>query len=49
LGVEQAVGAGLYFDIPLFSLVENFTLRTEYAHTLERDSDAVWAGWYFAF
>ncbi len=49
LGIEHSVGAGLYFDIPLFSLVENFTFRTEYAHALRRGSDAVWAGWYYAF
>lgn len=49
LGVEHAVGAGLYFDIPLFSLVENFTLRVEYAHALRRSTDAFWGGWYFAF
>jgi hypothetical protein len=49
LGVEHAVGAGLYFDLPLFSLIENFTLRVEYAHALQRNTDALWGGWYFAF
>ncbi|MBW3596787.1 MAG: hypothetical protein KY475_05865, partial [Planctomycetes bacterium] len=49
LGVEHAIGTGLYFDIPLFSLVENFTFRVEYAHALRRSTDALWGGWYFAF
>jgi hypothetical protein len=49
LGVEHAAGTGLYFDMPLFSLVENFTFRVEYAHAFKRSTDAVWAGWYFAF
>jgi hypothetical protein len=49
LGVEHAVGTGLYFDMPLFSLVENFTFRVEYAHAFQHSTDAVWAGWYFAF
>ncbi len=49
LGVEHAIGTGLYFDMPLFSLIENFTFRVEYAHALRRSTDAIWAGWYFAF
>jgi hypothetical protein len=49
LGVEHAVGTGVYFDMPLFSLVENFTFRVEYAHAMRRGTDAAWAGWYFAF
>lgn len=47
-GVDHAVGAGLYFDMPLFSFVENFTLRMEVGHSLNNDTTILWVGWYFA-
>jgi hypothetical protein len=49
MGFEQAVGAGLYFDIPLLSFVERTTFRIEYGHTLNRNADAVWFGLYYPF
>ena len=48
-GVDHAVGAGLYFDLPLFSFVENFTLRMEYGYSLRHDTSILWVGWYHAF
>ena len=48
-GVDQAIGGGLYFDIPLLSFVEALTFRVEYARSLERNTGAFWFGLYHAF
>ena len=48
-GVDQAVGGGLYFDLPLLSFVETLTFRVEYGRSLERDTGVFWFGLYHAF
>lgn len=48
-GFDQAIGAGLYFDMPLFSFIENLTTRLELGHSLRYDSTILWFGWYHAF
>jgi hypothetical protein len=48
-GFEQALGTGLYFEVPLLSFVENLTFRLEYGRCLDRGSDAFWFGLYRAF
>jgi len=48
-GVDQAIGGGLYFDLPLLSFVETLTFRIEYARSLRRDTGVFWFGLYHAF
>jgi outer membrane protein assembly factor BamA len=48
-GVDQAIGGGLYFDLPLLSFVENLTFRIEYGRSLKRDTGVFWFGLYHAF
>ena len=48
-GIDQAVGGGLYFDLPLLSFVETLTFRIEYGRSLERDTGVFWFGLYHAF
>ena len=48
-GVDHAVGLGLYFDLALFSFLEELTLRLEYAHSLRHDTNVAWFGLYHAF
>lgn len=48
-GLENAIGAGLYIDLPLVSFVETLTVRLEYAHSLERNTDILWFGLFRAF
>ncbi len=48
-GVDQAVGTGLYFDLPLLSFVEALTVRVEYGRSVVNDTDAFWFGLYRAF
>ena len=47
--VDHAIGAGLYFQIPLLSFVENVTIRTEYGYSLTNNTGAFWFGLYRAF
>ena len=47
-GIDQAVGGGLYFDLPLLSF-ETLTFRVEYGRSLERDTGVFWFGLYHAF
>ena len=47
--VDHAIGAGLYFQIPLLSFVENVTIRTEYGYSLTNNTGAAWFGLYRAF
>ncbi|MCP4505128.1 MAG: hypothetical protein GY826_01875, partial [Fuerstiella sp.] len=47
--VDHAVGAGLYFQIPLLSFVENLTVRTEYGYSVTNETGAFWFGLYRAF
>lgn len=48
-GIENSIGAGLYVDLPLVSFVETLTVRLEYAHSLERNTNIIWFGLYRAF
>jgi len=48
-GLDHAIGAGLYFDMPLFSFAENLTTRMELGHSLRHDTTILWFGWYYAF
>ncbi|MBI1313246.1 BamA/TamA family outer membrane protein [bacterium] len=48
-GVDQAIGTGLYFDLPLLSFVEALTVRIEYARSVVNHTDAFWFGLYRAF
>ncbi len=48
-GIDQAVGGGLYFDLPLLSFVETLTFRVEYGRSIERDTGVFWFGLYHAF
>ncbi|MHC4878987.1 MAG: M1 family metallopeptidase [Planctomycetota bacterium] len=48
-GVDQAIGTGLYFDLPLLSFVESLTVRMEYGRSIERGTGAFWFGLYRAF
>ena len=47
--VDHAIGAGLYFQIPLLSFVENLTVRTEYGYSLTNSTGSFWFGLYRAF
>ncbi|MEO2036376.1 MAG: M1 family aminopeptidase [Planctomycetaceae bacterium] len=47
--IDHAVGAGLYFEIPILSFVENLTIRTEYGYSLVNQTSAFWFGLYRAF
>ncbi len=47
--VDHAIGAGLYFQIPLLSFVENLTVRTEYGYSVTNETGAFWFGLYRAF
>lgn len=47
--VDHAIGAGLYFQIPLLSFVENVTVRTEYGYSVTNSTGAFWFGLYRAF
>ncbi len=47
--VDHAIGAGLYFEIPLLSFVENLTVRTEYGYSLTNETGVFWFGLYRAF
>ena len=46
---DHAIGAGLYFQIPLLSFVENLTIRTEYGYSVTNSTGAFWFGLYRAF
>ena len=46
---DHAIGAGLYFRIPLLSFVENVTIRTEYGYSVTNSTGALWMGLYRAF
>jgi len=46
---DHAVGAGLYFQIPLLSFVENLTVRTEYGYSVTNETGSFWFGLYRAF
>ena len=46
---DHAVGVGLYWQIPLLSLVENLTVRTEYGSSATNETGAFWFGLYRAF
>jgi hypothetical protein len=48
-GVDHAVGAGLYFDLPLLSFVERLTFRVEYGQSLVTNTGVFWFGLYRAF
>ncbi|NQV29125.1 MAG: BamA/TamA family outer membrane protein [Rhodopirellula sp.] len=48
-GINQAVGGGLYFDLPLLSFVETVTFRVEYGYSLERQAGVFWFGLFHAF
>ena len=48
-GLDHAVGAGLYFDVPLLSFVENLTVRVEYGRSVTNDTGAFWFGLFHAF
>ncbi|MEZ6128042.1 MAG: M1 family aminopeptidase [Planctomycetaceae bacterium] len=47
--VDHAIGAGLYFQLPLLSFVENLTVRTEYGYSLTNSTGSFWFGLYRAF
>lgn len=47
--VDHALGAGLYFQIPLLSFVENLTVRTEYGYSVTNSTGSFWFGLYRAF
>ena len=47
--IDHAVGAGLYFEIPILSFVENLTIRTEYGYSMVNQTSAFWFGLYRAF
>ena len=47
--IDHAIGAGLYFQIPLLSFVENVTIRTEYGYSVVNNTGAIWFGLYRAF
>lgn len=47
--VDHAVGIGLYWQIPLLSLVENLTVRTEYGYSVTNETGSFWFGLYRAF
>lgn len=47
--VDHAIGAGLYFQIPLLSFVENLTVRTEYGYSVTNSTGSFWFGLYRAF
>ena len=47
--VDHAIGAGLYFQVPLLSFVENVTIRTEYGYSLSNNTGVFWFGLYRAF
>jgi hypothetical protein len=49
MGVDHALGVGLYFDVALFSFLERLTLRTEYSVSLRYGSDILWFGFYYAY
>ena len=46
---DHAIGAGLYFEIPILSFVERLTIRTEYGYSLVNQTSAFWFGLYRAF
>jgi hypothetical protein len=48
-GLDHAIGAGLYLDMPLFSFAENLTTRLELGHSLRHSTTILWFGWYNAF
>lgn len=48
-GLDHAIGAGLYLDMPLFSFVENLTTRLELGHSLRHHTSILWFGWYYGF
>lgn len=48
LGIDHAVGTGIYLDLPLMSFVENFAVRIEYGRSLRNNTSVLWAGWYYA-
>ena len=48
-GLDHAIGAGLYLDMPLFSFAENLTARLEFGHSLRYSTSILWFGWYNAF
>ena len=47
--VDHAIGLGLYWQIPLLSLVENLTVRTEYGYSVTNETGSFWFGLYRAF
>jgi hypothetical protein len=47
--VDHAIGAGLYFEIPILSFVERLTIRTEYGYSMVNQTSAFWFGLYRAF
>ena len=49
LGVDHAVGVGLYFQTALISFVEQATFRLEIAHSLRTDDTFLQFGLYHAF
>ena len=49
LGIDHAIGAGLYFDIMICSFLDRITLRTEYAKSMRYGTQMVWFGMYYAY
>lgn len=47
--IDQAIGAGLYFQLPILSFVERLTVRVEYGYSVVNDTGAFWFGLYRAF
>ena len=46
---DHAIGAGVYWQIPLLSFVDNLTIRTEYGYSMTNDTGVFWFGLYRAF
>ena len=46
---DHAIGAGLYFELPILSFVERLTCRVEYGYSVTNDTGAFWFGLFRAF
>ena len=47
--IDHAIGAGLYFEIPILSFVETLTVRAEYGYSMVNGTSAFWFGLHRAF